>query len=153
MGYKPVRKIYNLSFEEYPGLEVVMGSMALGKLMDVAKLQLRLNEPDEAKRLEIFKLFSDKLIRWNVEHPENEETELCPRCGMAEGTELPATIDGLLCLDLEFIMAIVFGWISTLSRVNPGKGMNLNNGENNIQEEVMKQLAMMQSPMTSRMPS
>lgn len=154
MGYKPTKKVYQLSFTDFPGLEIDAVSTSLGRLMHLGTLNIRMDEPDEEKKMELFKTFAGCLVRWNIEHPEiadPNEDGTCPRCGLLEGIAMPCTVQSLMCLDLDFIMPLLFGWMATVSRVSVPKDLSLSDGGKNIQEGVMKMLG--QHPNLSTLPT
>lgn len=144
MGYQPSRKLYNLQFEDYPGLEVSAAGTSLGRLMHLSSLNVQINEQDEEKRMEVFKFFAGQLVSWNMEHPTLEETEViegetvCANCNVAEGAPMPCTLESLLCLELSFIMKIIFGWMSAIARVSIPKELTLSDGGKNIEEAMMR---------------
>jgi len=159
MGYKPQRKIYELEFTDYPGLEIKATSTSLGKLMHLSDMKLNLNEPDAAKRLEVFSVFSGCVVEWNMEHPELTEDNKqpdsmqCKDCALVEGDPLPSTVKGMMCLELGFMMSLIFGWMTAVSRVSVPKELSLSDGGRNIQEELMKQLGQHQNLSTLPMPN
>ena len=146
MGYQPGKKLYNLQFEDFPGLEVAATGTSLGKLMHVSTTPLDLNQQDEEKRMEIFNFFAERLVKWNIEHPALEEIaseeldgiKVCAHCLLPEGAPMPCTATSLLCLELDFVMRIIFGWVGAISRVSIPKELLLNGGGRNIEEEMMK---------------
>lgn len=155
MGYRPTRKMYELAFADYPGLEVTCKPTPLGRLMDVSEMKINLNSNDEDK-MKVFDIFIGCLAKWNIEHPEldADDTHTCDRCGLNVGDPLPHTLAGILCLDLDFIMVIIFGWIGAISRVSVPKGMSFNDGEMNaVTTDMMNQLGQLQSPPISHMPN
>lgn len=138
MGYRPGKNIFNIEFAEHPGLEVRAASTSLGNLLHVAQLNVKVNEQDEKKRMEIFVFFADQLESWNVEHPDTVDNTACAQCGLMPGEDLPATIAGILCLDLGFIMEIILGWMTAIARVSFPKGSNSSNGENQLEDLMLK---------------
>lgn len=146
MGYRPQRKTYNLSFKDHSGLEVKMTGTSLGNLQELMTAEPRNFQYKETR--EFFAKVADLIKSWNVEHPEVPGKK-CSVCGLKEGAELPPTVEGLLCLDLEFIMEIVMAWGNAVIRVSVPKAPNSKNGGMPIPEELMKQLEMQQSPLTS----
>lgn len=149
MGYKPQHKVYNLEFVDYPGLEVTARSAPLGELSAAYDLNIKINEPDKTKRLEAFAFFADRLVSWNLEHPEvsnSTNDPVCAACGLQEDNPMPPTVDSMMCLEIDLIMAIIIGWINTISKVSLPKGMSSNNGEMSIPEELAKKLEMLQNP-------
>lgn len=152
MGYKPGKKVYHMQFEDFPGLEVNAHGTSLGKLMHISSLNLNLNEADEEKRMEVFTFFAGQLVSWNVEHPalENPEPDgsggfICFHCKQPEGAPMSCDVMSLMCLELDFIMRIIIGWISSIARVSFPKEMSSNSGGNGIPEEVMRMLAQHQN--------
>lgn len=152
--YQPQRKIYNMQFEAYPGLEVSAQSASLGRLFKFQSMSnMPLSEMSAEFQKSIFGFFASRIITWNVTHPEldadEEESGVCSVCGMAAGAPLPTTQESMFCLPLEFIMDIIKGWMTTLMRVSDPKDESSNNGGNNTLEEMMKRLGEMQNPRTS----
>lgn len=144
MGYRPPSKHYEMEFTDHPGLEVTARGASIGELLNMSTVDIKLNNPEEAKK--VFEFFSSRVITWNVEHPEVSTMHgACPRCGMNEGQPLPSTVEGMLCLDMSFIMGIIFGWINHLMRVSVPKELNLNGGGPNL-TDLTSQLAQLQSP-------
>ena len=158
MGYKPVRKVFALEFVDYPGLEIKARSAPLGELSKAYDMNVKINEPDKAKRLESFKFFADRLISWNIDHPEvsekgNDNYPACGACGLLEDAPMPPTVDSMMCLELDMSMAIIVGWINTIAKVSIPKGQSFNGGETNIPEDLARQLEAMQSLGISPMPN
>lgn len=158
MGYKPVRKFYTLEFPEYPGLEITVKGVSIGKLVEISDITLDLSKPERADKLKVFGVFARKITSWNVDHPEPEEfydqderpdCRVCAKCGLAEGEPLPTTPEAMECLDVDFIMPIIFGWFRQQASVSPGKGQSSNGGDR-ITQEAMKQLDALQNQ--SRLP-
>lgn len=152
MGYQPGRKLYNLKFEDFPGLEVAAAGTSLGKLMYISSLNVNMNEPDEAKRMEVFKFFAGQLVSWNMDHPEIDNLDeleeipiatggsmmVCRLCKVQPGGPMPCTVESLLCLELSFIMKIIFGWMGAIARVSVPKELSLSDGGKNIEDMMMK---------------
>lgn len=157
MGYKPTKKIYQLSFTDFPGLEVDATSTSLGKLMHLGTLNIQLNETDESKRMELFTEFAACLVRWNIEHPavtaKQADSMACANCGLVEDVPMPVSLQSLLCLDLDFIMPIIFGWMMAIARVNVPKELSLSDGGRRIQEDLMRQLGQHQNLTTLPQPN
>jgi hypothetical protein len=158
MGYKPeTQKATKYTFTDYPGLEVYAVTPSMGELMDVADLKMNFNDAQE-KRMRAFDTFVRHVKTWNIEHPEvpsedGEENPPCPRCGLREDEPLPTTSKHFMCLPMPFTLGVFFGWLSTVSRVDPTKFINLNSGGQNIQEDLMRMLGEMQNPMPSSEPN
>jgi hypothetical protein len=160
MGYKPGKaKATRITYSDFEGLEVYAVAPPMGELMDIADQRLNLNAAAD-QRMRVFEVFSKYIRSWNVEHPEpantkpdpnrSDDAEVCARCGLAEDMPVPTTAEYMMCLDIDFIMPVFFGWLTTMSRVDPTKFLPSNNGGNNSQQmDLMRMLAQQQSPMPS----
>lgn len=119
MGYRRERRLFNLKFEdpEYAGLEVLIRTLPVGEFLGLAKLQNALDEsnPDFSAVEKLFKVFLEKLIRWNVEDPDS-------------GEPVPATMAGLNTLELDFVLAIIGAWINSMAGVSPSLGKDSPSG-------------------------
>jgi hypothetical protein len=110
--------------------------------------------------MELFNTFAACVVRWNIEHPElvnPEQAEghppICFNCKLEEGAPMPCEVMSLLCLDLDFIMPIMFGWMAAISRISVPKELSLSDGGRHIQEELMKQLGQHQNLSTLPTPN
>lgn len=161
MGYKPKSKLYDLEFENHQGLAVLCKGATLGELDKIRQLEPNMNEPDEAKRLAIFRFFARKVVTWNVVHPEVTEPSeadesICARCGLTEDMDLPISVQSMQCLELAFIMEIIIGWVFAVARVPVPKGLNSSNGAmtgqgsflpDGLVDSITSQLENLQNPM------
>ncbi len=156
MSYKPVRKSYTLTFEEHPGLEIVMRSTSLGKLQSIMETNLADVQRNPQVQTEFFEAIAGLIISWNFVHPEVETIESaddyhpsgprCAICGLREDSEMPVSATMMKCLDIEMIMQIVQAWGLAIMRVSMGKGVNSSNGGMTIPEDMMRMLAEQQNP-------
>jgi len=162
MGYKPAKKVYNLEFVDHPGLEVSCKGATLGEITDVQKMNVNVHEKDDEKRMEVFRFFAGKLLTWNLEHPDTDLGGPCPLCGLEAGMSMPTTLDGMLCLELDLIIAIITGWVFAVARVSLPKELSLNAGGRNgpasllpdgMTAEITKRLEEIQNPGTLPMLS
>lgn len=152
MGYKPARRTFLLEFIDHPGLEVRCVSTSLGELLDIAKMRLNIQTMTDEEKLSVFGKFTECIDSWNIEHPHVPGGSACPRCELNEDDPLPTSMDGLMCLDFDFVMTIIFGWVSAQARVAAPKGLSFNNGEMNP-EDLIASLGQQASPLTSPMLS
>lgn len=160
MGYKPTAKHYELSFTQFPGLEVTAKGATLGEIETIQGMNISVNEKDPEKRMEIFRFFEKKLVKWNLEHPE-VTGEVCADCGLAEDDPMPTTVRSMLCLEADMILQIVIGWVFAIARASLPKEMNLSSGgktgplntPQELTEELMRQLEKAQNLMPSNGPS
>lgn len=157
MGYKPAKKVFQLELEDHPGMEVTVRSSSMGQLLEMESLKVSVNEPDPKKKLAVFDFMAGRIITWNITHPdtdtENPEEDPCPRCGLVSDQPLPTTSDAMLCLEMDMVMNLFFGWIFAVARVSLPKGMSSSVGGMNIQEELMNELGKLQSPGTLQEPN
>jgi hypothetical protein len=113
MGYVPKRTLYKLDFSqtEHAGLEVVTRSASMAGLLDILTLAEAVENAGatanagqkEVDRL--FSLFDQVLVEWNV------ETEA--------GEPVPATKDGLLSQDPDFVMTVITAWAQAMTKAPP----------------------------------
>lgn len=142
MGWTQPETVYQIEYQEYPGLEVTTYGASIGELLQAGRMPLQggsnLSEED-AKNA--FGFFAEKIVTWNVEHPRrNIKDGVCKVCGLAPGQPLPSTVDGLLCLDFTVALKIMFGWMNHLMRVSAPKELSSSLGENEP-EDLMQKLA------------
>lgn len=138
MGYRPTTRMYNLAFEDFPGLEVRIGSVSLGELEEIEE-----SGKTPGKQMLPFEKFIACAESWNVEHPKT-------------GDPVPLTMEGLKSLEMEFVSALIRGWVTTIARASLPKGLSSNNGgktgpsiplSDGMTEEIMRQLEALQNPM------
>lgn len=102
-GYVPERKKYTLNFDEstdYNGLVIVMNALALGEILTVQSAQKGSNAEAAEK---VFKIFARNLVEWNVCRPD--------------GSQVPATYEGVQEQDLDMLVAILGEWVRATSEV------------------------------------
>lgn len=158
-GYTPASRVYNVSYEDFPGLLIKCKSASIGEL------RLAGSGVDTGTQLGFF---ATKIISWNMQHPavdgftetKNDDGSItftaiteCPVCGLKEGDEIAPTAQAMQCLELDFCLALMLGWIAALTKVSPPKELSSTNGGRNSQEELMRQLAAMQNPGTLPTPN
>ena len=159
MGYKPKVKLYELEYTDYPGLEVFARGASLGTLLELGQIKLTADMSDEL-RDKVFGFFATRIAQWNMEHPELEPLAdgrvpaECPRCGLAEDTPMPISLESLMCLDINFVFSLIVGWMSILTSVSAPKGPNSSSGEtNSLTEEYLRKLDGLASPLKLPTPS
>lgn len=91
MGYEPPSTGLKLDFSDtpYAGLEVTMGAISLGQLLDIGDMA------EAGGTREMVTRFADVLESWNVTR---------------KGEPVPADLDGVLSQDPDFVLAIVLAW-------------------------------------------
>jgi hypothetical protein len=159
MGYKPQTKLYNLEYNDYPGLEIFARGASLGTLLELGQIKMSA-DMNEALRDKVFGFFATRIAKWNMEHPEIEPLddgrvpEVCPRCGLAEDVPMPISTESLMCLDVQFVFNLIVGWMSVLTRITGPKEPNSNDGEtNSLTAEYLRKLDSLASPLKLPEPS
>jgi hypothetical protein len=101
MGFKPTRKRYHLKFAdpEMNGLEVVAHAGSTGDVLAI----MGLSDGDVHAGAESLKVFAKCLVSWNIEDED--------------GKPVPADLDGLKSLDLDFVMLLIQGWVQAVQDV------------------------------------
>lgn len=145
MGFKPPVAVHEITYEEFPGLTLTATEASLGELSDMGEMPLSMNPEDAAKRFEMFDKFASYVVTWNIEHPAPRGGGACGQCGMTEGQPLPTTGHALRCLGFPFVLKLIFGWVTGMTKLSVPKGLNSSDGEMS-QEALMMKLAQLQSP-------
>lgn len=112
MGFKRKRKLYKLTFADpdMDGLQVTMHAIPVGVVLE---LQAASEKTDGNARL--FEIMSEALVEWNL---ENED-----------GTPVPATKEGVMTQDMDFVMAIITSWTEAISGVSAPLASGSTSGE------------------------
>jgi hypothetical protein len=100
-GYKPKFKTYKLFFAdpEMDGLEVTARSIPVGPL-----LELSVTDPEQDPYKSV-RHFADALVDWNIEDDD--------------GNPVPANLEGLATLEIDFVLEVVRAWTQALTAVRP----------------------------------
>lgn len=123
MGYKPKKRTFVLKFEdeEYEGMEVRMRSISVEKTMELMsqadKARSGEHERGDGAR-EMEKLFGDfakNLESWNLENDDD--------------APIPADLEGVKQLDLDFFMDLLFGWLEGMLSVSAPLGRRSSDGK------------------------
>lgn len=125
MGFKPKNKTIVLQFEDedYAGMEVRMKSISVGKTMELLELANRSKESRDTKEItELFEDFARNLITWNLENEDDEP--------------IPANLDGVKTLDLDFFMDLLMGWLDGMLSVSGPLGRKSTDGPSPNRMEV-----------------
>lgn len=146
MGYQPKVKLHELVYTDYPGLELYARGASLGTLLELGQIRMTPDMPTEL-RDKVFGFFATRVAKWNMEHPEIEPLAdgrvpaECQRCGLAEGTPMPISMESLMCLDIGFVFSLIVGWMSVLTRVSLPKEMSSSDGEmSSLMDQHLSQL-------------
>lgn len=103
-GYRHKAKTYKLTFDDYPGLEVVTKSASINVLSKMMRLAVEvdgvgtddLTAEDIDKMDELYAGFAKALVSWNLEDED--------------GTPVPTTVEGVRDQDPDFILSIIMSW-------------------------------------------
>jgi hypothetical protein len=118
MGYKKKVKTFELSFKgdaEYDGLELTMKGLSIGKYLKIAELADTADSDKTADLRPMLSSFADALVSWNME----DEDEL----------EVPASLEGIESLDIEFVMTLISKWLTSVAGVSAPLGSDSGSGE------------------------
>jgi hypothetical protein len=119
MGYKRNRA-FRLVFEdpELAEAEIHAKSVPSGDFLKIAELMaLRdsgdLTREDVANIRQLFGMFAGALVSWNLEDDERDED------GKLTGRDIPvpATLEGLLTQDFDFVMDVISAWMDAVTGV------------------------------------
>lgn len=103
MGYKRETKHYQLVFAnpELNGLKVTARGLNIGDFMKVTGIGTEGNVPLSY----MLQRFAESLVDWNLEDED--------------GIPVPATVEGVMSQDMDFMMGIAAVWIDALHGVSP----------------------------------
>lgn len=116
--YVRSRRVYVLNFEapDLADLEIRARSVPLGRFLQLAKLAAGLNDVDESGQgftaehadafTELFEGFADALVSWNLDDRSDDEI-----------VEVPATLDGVMSQDTDFMMTVIDAWLTAVGGV------------------------------------
>lgn len=123
-------RIYKLKFvdPEYEGLEVRVRPMSIGALGMVGELEdLRkrgITAEDIGKIFELFDLFADHLVSWNLEvekedMPITAHAASVPMGPLATRREpVPATRESMRAQDIDFGLSLLYAWMDAVTGVS-----------------------------------
>ena len=155
MSFQPILTAYNLTFTQYPGLHVKMHGSTLGELM-AQDMPVDPNNITPEEKMRSFNFLEEKLISWDVEHPELRRAkdgttpEFCPACGLRAKDHVPETLKGIFCLDPDFILSIITGYIEMVGKPSPKVSAPSMHGAT---PETLRRLAERQNPLKSQKPN
>jgi hypothetical protein len=129
-GYRRQNTIYNLTFPEFEGLEVIVRGLSTGQMMQLWKAggNAKSKSKDDAANgtEEMLKYFANALVGWNLEGEQ------------ADGTweKVPATLDGIKSQDLPFVLRIVEAWTDVMAGTEEDLGKDSSSGEKSLAESL-----------------
>lgn len=142
-GYKAPRRGVLVRYEDHPGLEVRLRRVSVKKLVGFAQLAEEIEgfggaeearaDPEAFAAVEkLLRRFASMIEAWNLEdearicpdgHIRFDEDETCAVCGAAvfevADRPVPATYDGIVSQDLDFIMELLSGAMEAASSAPP----------------------------------
>jgi hypothetical protein len=119
-AYVRQRKVYVLKFEqaEFDGLEVRARSVPLGTFLELIELATLFDSSttdvsaENAQAIKgLFSGFASALVGWNLEVEDPEHPERHP-------DPVPATYEGLMAQDTDFVLHIVRAWMDAIAGVS-----------------------------------
>jgi hypothetical protein len=108
-GYQPKPKIYNIKYDDHPGLLVRARSVDAGTFMRIAALADLEGDPSLDELKDLYSEFAKVLLSWNLLYFEGHPLE---------GQPVPTTLEGLLSQEWDFLQEIILGWMSAVSGVS-----------------------------------
>ena len=118
MGYRRPAKAYRLKFadEDMAGLEVTARSLPIGEFLKLTELASLGDDPKAATSgmTDMFRVLAGSLISWNLEDED--------------GKPVPASYEGIVGQDFDFVMKIVTAWMEAMSAVAPPLPNGSSNG-------------------------
>ena len=102
MSYRRSRKLYDLTFEEFPGLEMRCTGLPIGDLLEILQLAEALGaKPDTTKIDDLFGRFASRIVSWNYEDED--------------GKPLEPTLETLKGEDSDFVLKLLNGWAGAIA--------------------------------------
>ena len=118
--FRRERTLYDIKFEDDPelaGFWIRMRSVTLEEFVEVTELAAALETPEGRTKENIekqFQVVGSHLAEWNYADED--------------GTEYPATYDGLKKLDFRDVMKILYGWMQALTSVPKSSSSDSSSG-------------------------
>lgn len=128
MGFTHPRKVYVITFENYPGFEMRVRSVSAMRLLDLAAAVESIDGVPGAKEMrELIGDFANALVSWNLE--------------AEDGSPVPTTVEGIGAQDFDFLLEIISKWLEAIAGVsNP-----LDENSNSSLMELERRLALERS--------
>lgn len=107
MGFEAPRKVYKLEFatEELAGLEVKVESLSIRDYVRMTELVSNVDsdKPEQEAIDDLLAGFLSCFVSWNLEQ---------------DGNPMPATIESMYSLKLDFILQIIMAWLGAIAGVS-----------------------------------
>lgn len=143
MGFVKEQTILKLVWDQdtkYPGLEVRAVESSTAEYLRVAKLSQRDRLSDEEIE-SICGMFARRLLSWNLETPDSEGVR-----------PVPATLEGLLSQDFDFISAVIVRWATATSKIDEDLGKDSSSGDRSVEASIPME-TLSPNPQSLSMPS
>lgn len=129
-GYRRQNTIYNLTFPEFEGLEVIVRGLSTGQMMQLWKAGAgaKSKSKDDAAKAteEMLGYFANALIGWNLEGEKED----------GSWEKVPSTLDGIKSQDLPFVLRIVEAWTDVLAGTEADLGKDSDSGGTSLEESL-----------------
>ena len=101
-GYRRSRKLYDLTFEDFPGLEMRCTSLPVGDLLEILQLAESLGARPKPEQVDdLFGRFAEHIVSWNYEDEE--------------GAALKPDLETLKGEDFDFVTKLISGWAQAIA--------------------------------------
>lgn len=126
MGYRRVPKVFRLTFEDEPELEVYVHSAPLGQILGLLEMvkgdSKTFDIKDVGKLHSLFETFASCLKEWNLEDEAGES--------------IPTTVDGLKTQDLDFVLELVMAWMEAVVSVSAPLKQKSSSGDQSLEGSI-----------------
>ena len=131
VGFEPPSSGQKLDFSEtaYAGLEVTMGALSLGELLDIQDLADEAAAGRAVRQLLV--KFAGCLESWNVTR---------------DGKPVPATLEGVLSQNAVFVAAVVTAWARQMHEAPPPLPGGSPSGGSSAEESTLGLAGVSRSP-------
>ena len=118
--YVPKQKTYTLDFvgTDHDGLVVTMEPLSVGEILEVQAGQSSKAVADNP----VFATFARRLVSWNLARPD--------------GSDVPATIEGVLEQGADLLMAIIGAWANAIAGVSDPLDRRSTSGSQSLEDTI-----------------
>jgi hypothetical protein len=118
-GYRKQRTVYDLTFADHDGLEVMVAGLTTGQTMEMWEAKADSGPEATGKML---RMFADSLLGWNL------ETE--------EGDPVPQDLEGVKSQELPFVLEIIEAWTTALTGADAELGKDSTSGDPSLEAAI-----------------
>lgn len=134
MGYVRKPRAVKITWDddsELHGLEIHTRGVSTGKYLEINGLWNQANDTDSDEDWKaVFGEFAGVLTSWNLEVPEDDKAPDGPV------KPVPATLDGLLSVDIPFVAMVIMRWLSAMTGVGGDLGKDSASGDPSLEESM-----------------